>query len=169
MRTLNVDALALLARIEAGERIPVVQLVQLVLTETIYLTTAGRAISWGGHSWLPAGLGAIEPIEDVTGDVQALQFSLPGISAEQIAIALTEPVEGDMTYDQCRAAWPNLVFWANINVGLYDQPPEILRQAVIDRRRRAGKRGFAFEISEDLPKNWKESIPIVLDAMDELD
>ena len=83
--------------------------------------------------------------------------------------SLTEPVEGDMTYDQCRAAWPNLVFWANINVGLYDQPAEILRQAVIDRRRRAGKRGFAFEISEDLPKNWKESIPIVLDAMDELD
>lgn len=94
MRTLNANALALLARIEAGERIPVVQLVQLVLTETIYLTTAGRAISWDGHSWLPAGLGAIEPIEDVAGDVQALQFSLPGVSSEQIAIALTETVEG---------------------------------------------------------------------------
>lgn len=94
MRTLNSAALALLARIQAGEKIPVVQLVVMELTETVYLTTAGRDITWDGHTWVYATLGAIEPIEDASGDVQALQFSLPGVVPEQIAIALTEPVEG---------------------------------------------------------------------------
>ena len=96
--------------------------------------------------------------------------------ADQIAAApfhgidsLTEPVEGDMTYDECRAAWPDLTFLANINVDLYSQPAEKLREAVIEKRRRAGKHAFAFEISEDLPANWKQSIPVVLDALAELD
>jgi len=96
--------------------------------------------------------------------------------ADQIAAApfhgidsLTEPIEGDMTYDECRAAWPDLTFWGNINVDLYAQSAQTLREAVIEKRHRAGKHAFAFEISEDLPANWKQSIPVVLDALEELD
>lgn len=96
------------------------------------------------------------------------------VIADQIAEApfdmiesLTEPPEGDMTYDACRAAWPDLVFWANINVGLYDQPHDVLRQAVRDKIRRAGRRGLAFEISESLPATWKETIPVILDVLAE--
>jgi hypothetical protein len=92
--------------------------------------------------------------------------------ADQIAAApfhmiesLTEPIEGDMTYDECRAAWPDLVFWGNLNIGLYAEPPAVLRAAVHEKIQRAGKRAFAFEISEDLPENWRESIPVVLDAL----
>jgi len=95
--------------------------------------------------------------------------------AERIAEApfhgidsLTEPPEGDMNYDRCREVWPNMVFWANINVDLYARPAEELAQAVIDKRRRAGKRGLAFEISEQLPANWRESIPVVLEALNNL-
>lgn len=94
MRTLNAPALALLARIQQGEQIPLVQLVQMDLSATVRLTTAGHVVQWGGQDWLPAGLGSIEPIEDAAGEVQALQFVLPGVTSEQIAIALTEPVEG---------------------------------------------------------------------------
>ena len=104
MRTLNADALALLARIEAGERIPVVQLVQLVLTETIYLTTAGRAISWGGHSWLPAGLGAIEPIEDVGGIYDDTATVLDNLESSHHlggrAVSAFDFVDGDGDYLQ---------------------------------------------------------------------
>jgi len=96
------------------------------------------------------------------------------VIAGQIAAApfhmiesLTEPPEGDMTYDECRAAWPDKVFWGNINLELYSRPPGELRDAVIAKRERAGKRAFAFEISEDLPPNWAESIPVVLDALEE--
>lgn len=79
--------------------------------------------------------------------------------------SLTEPPEGDMMYDQCRNAWPDKVFWANINVDVYYEPESILRRTVIDKRERAGKRALAFEISEDLPTNWQHTIPIVLDTL----
>jgi hypothetical protein len=98
------------------------------------------------------------------------------VVADQIAAApyaiidsLTEPPEGDITYDQCRRYWPDLVFWANINMGLYCRPAEELREAVIAKRERAGKKGLAFEISEDLPTTWQETIPVVLDTLHELD
>ena len=82
--------------------------------------------------------------------------------------SLTEPPEGDMTYDQCRKVWPDKVFWGNINVGLYFQPEEELRSEVIAKRDRAGKKAFALEISEDLPSNWEKSIPVVLKTLKEL-
>ncbi|NLY01819.1 MAG: hypothetical protein GXY83_37515 [Rhodopirellula sp.] len=82
--------------------------------------------------------------------------------------SLTEPPEGDMTYDQCRAAWPDKVFWANVNVDLYYRPADELREAVRGICRRAGKRGVALEISEDLPGNWEQSVPVVLETLEEL-
>jgi hypothetical protein len=98
-----------------------------------------------------------------------------GCIADQIAGApfhmiesLTEPPEGDMTYDQCRAVWPDKVFWANINVDFYYRPEAELRAEVIAKRERAGKRALAFEISEDLPRNWKTSIPVVVNTLNEL-
>jgi len=82
--------------------------------------------------------------------------------------SLTEPPEGDMLYDECRAAWPDKAFWANINVGLYYKADAELREAVIEKRNRAGKRAFAFQISEQLTTNWREKIPVVLKALEEL-
>lgn len=82
--------------------------------------------------------------------------------------SLTEPPEGDMMYDECRKAWKDKTFWANINVDLYYQPKEKLQQEVIAKRERAGKKAFAFELSEDLPSNWRESIPVVLNTLNNL-
>lgn len=96
-------------------------------------------------------------------------------AADQIARApfhvvemLTEPPEGDMRLDKCRAAWPDKVLWANINVGLYRLPPPDLRRAIIAMRQRAGKRALAFAIAEDIPENWRESVPVVLQTLQEL-
>lgn len=97
------------------------------------------------------------------------------VIADQIAQApfhgiesLTEPPEGDLTYDRCRAAWPDKAFWGNINVGLYGLPAEELAREVAAKRERAGKRGVAFEISEDLPGSWETSIPVVLDTLERM-
>ena len=79
--------------------------------------------------------------------------------------SLTEPPEGDMTYDQCRAAWPDKVFWGNLNIHCYDLPPEQLRAEVIAKCQRAGKRGFLLEISEDVPGNLKTAVPVVLETL----
>ena len=95
------------------------------------------------------------------------------VIADQIAAApfhiiesLTEPPEGDMTYQQCRTLWPDKVFWANINAAVYEQPADALRRTVLGMVERAGRRGLAFEISEMLPRTWKEAIPVVLEALD---
>ncbi|HGJ64363.1 TPA: hypothetical protein ENS27_03110 [bacterium] len=82
--------------------------------------------------------------------------------------SLTEPPEGDMTYDQCREAWQEKIFLGNINIAHYYKPEKELREAIIGMRERAGKKAFAFEISEDLPRNWQTSIPIILDTLKEL-
>lgn len=81
---------------------------------------------------------------------------------------LTEPPEGDMTLDECRVAWPDKVLWVNLNVGLYGLPPAGLRQAIVAMRQRAGKKGLALAIAEDIPSNWRESVPVVLQTLQEL-
>jgi hypothetical protein len=82
--------------------------------------------------------------------------------------SLTEPPEGDLWYDDARASWPDKVFWANINLDTYNLPPEKLRDEIIAKRTRAGKRGLAFEIAEDLPATWETAIPVILDCLREL-
>ena len=83
--------------------------------------------------------------------------------------SLTPPPEGDMTLAECRAAWPDKLFWSNINVACYNLPPEQLTALVLDRVEEAapdGKR-LAFEVSEQYPANWKESMLVVLEALRE--
>jgi len=86
-----------------------------------------------------------------------------------IVDSLTEPPEGDMTFDACRAAWPDKVFWANINVDLYYRPEHELQEIVRSMCTRAGRGGLAFEISEDLPSNWEQSVPVVLRTLEEVE
>jgi hypothetical protein len=95
---------------------------------------------------------------------------------EQIARApidliesLTPPPEGDQTLAQCRAAWPEKLFWSNINASAYELPPAELRRLVLDRVQEAAPDGrrLAFEISEARQANWRDSIPVVLEALRE--
>ena len=81
--------------------------------------------------------------------------------------SLTPPPEGDMTLAECRTAWPDKHFWVNLNVSAYELPPDELRACVRNLVRQAAPDGrrLAFEISEDVPPNWKVSVPIVLDVL----
>ena len=83
--------------------------------------------------------------------------------------SLTPPPEGDQTLAECRAAWPDKLFWSNLNVGLYQLPPEEMKRVILDRVAQAAPDGrrLAFEVSEHLPVNWRASMPVVLDALEE--
>jgi hypothetical protein len=96
--------------------------------------------------------------------------------ADRIALApvhilesLTEEPEGDMAYDECRAKWPDKTFWGNINQYVFELPEPQLRQVIIDKRNRAGKTAFAFEVYETLPPNWERTLPIIMDTLRSLD
>ena len=81
--------------------------------------------------------------------------------------SLTEPPEGDMTLAQCRAAWPDKGFWSNVNVGLFELPLHDLR-AEMERKIEEGSvdgARLAFEISEDLPQDWKRCVPEIMDLL----
>lgn len=60
-------------------------------------------------------------------------------------------------------------FWSNINVACYDLPPAELRATVLSRVEEAGPDSLklAFEVSEQYTANWKDSIPIVPEALKE--
>lgn len=81
--------------------------------------------------------------------------------------SLTEPPEGDMTLAECRAAWPEKRFWTNINVSKFDLPSNRLKDDIRQKVAEAAPdgRGLAFEISEDLPVNWRQGIPAVLETL----
>jgi hypothetical protein len=83
--------------------------------------------------------------------------------------SLTEPNEGDLTLAEARAAWPDKLFWCNIRVGDYELPPEKLRAKVLElvAQGSVGGRRLAFEVSEQYPANWRESMPVVLEALHE--
>lgn len=83
--------------------------------------------------------------------------------------SLTPPPEGDMTLAEARAAWPDKLFWSNINVSLYELPPEELKRIVLERVEEAAPDGrrLAFEISEQYPHNWRQSVPVILEALRE--
>jgi hypothetical protein len=126
--------------------------------------------------WLMPVYERAVPLHELAGKRVLVQYDgRLKAAADQIARApfhvvemLTEPPEGDMRLDECRAAWPDKVLWANINVGLYRLPPAELRQAIVALRQRAGKRALALAIAEDIPENWRESVPVVLQTLQEL-
>ncbi len=84
--------------------------------------------------------------------------------------SLTPPPEGDMTLEQCRAVWPDKLFWSNINVSNYYMPPQELKELVASLVKQAAPDGrrLAFEVSEQYPDNWKESMPVVLEVLNEI-
>lgn len=83
--------------------------------------------------------------------------------------SLTPPPEGDQTLAEARVVWPNKLFWSNINLDVYELPKAELRRVLLERIAQAAPDGrrLAFEVSEALPANWKESLPAVLDILKE--
>lgn len=91
MRTLPAAALSALS----GGTVVLAQLVQMDLSQTLYLSTAGFDLVWDGKTWRGApGLGTIEAIEDSVGEVKGARFQLAAVASDQIALALAEPYKG---------------------------------------------------------------------------
>ena len=102
------------------------------------------------------------------GQLASCQGLIAGAPIDLIE-SLTPPPEGDMTLTKARQVWPDKLFWSNINVACYDLPPHQLRDLVLERVAAGAVDGklLAFEVSEQYPDNWKESLPIVLEALRE--
>lgn len=84
--------------------------------------------------------------------------------------SFTEPPEGDMSLKEARETWPSKSIWHNVGVSDYALEPAVLRNKILERIQAAAPDGrrVAIEVSEHLPKNWRESMPIVLAALREM-
>lgn len=62
---------------------------------SIYLASAPHSVDYGGNTYqAAAGIGTIEPLEEIDGVARGLTFTLSLVSEAAIASALTEHVQG---------------------------------------------------------------------------
>lgn len=91
MRTLTPSAATALA----SGAVALVQLVEMLLTNPLRLNSSGWDLTWNGAAWQGSrGIGSIEPIEDSPGELRGLRFEMPGIALSDVALVLSEPVQG---------------------------------------------------------------------------
>jgi hypothetical protein len=93
-------------------------------------------------------------------DIRRLSFD--GIES------LTPPPEGNMGIAEARQAWPDKFFWLHPCLGWYGEPQEELARKVREMARDAGPRRYCLMISEDVPANWQQAFPQVLEALAEM-
>jgi len=89
-------------------------------------------------------------------DIAALDFDID---------SFTPPPEGDMSVAEARDAWPEKFLWLHPPLGWYRQPRPALLESIRRMVRDAGPRRFCLMISEDVPENWRDEVPAVLDEL----
>lgn len=95
------------------------------------------------------------------GKLKVISEDIAGLGFDGID-SFTEAPEGNMTVREARAAWPDKFLWINLNLGLYSMPEEELEDNISRIVQEAEQGRFCLMISEDVPQNWKESVPAVL-------
>jgi len=79
--------------------------------------------------------------------------------------SLTPPPEGDMEIGEARQYWPEKFLWLHPPLGWFHEDRRELAGRIRRMVRDAGPRRFCLQISEETPPNWRETIPVVLDAL----
>ena len=86
MRTLTVAGQALLDRAVAGEKIPLVRLVEAQFTVPQYWAVCGFPLVWNSHTWVPNEI-QVSSIEHDVGALNGFVITLPGVTPAEIALA----------------------------------------------------------------------------------
>ncbi|MFH1475899.1 MAG: hypothetical protein ABIH24_00180 [Verrucomicrobiota bacterium] len=82
--------------------------------------------------------------------------------------SFTEPPEGDMSTLAARQAWPDKFLWQNINLNWYRLPQKELAENITRVVQQAGPSRHCLMISEDVPQNWRQAVPAVLEILEKI-
>jgi hypothetical protein len=93
----------------------------------------------------------------IAGEIQNLSFY--GLDS------LTGPPEGDLRAAEARDLWPEMFFWLHPNLGWYELPEAELRERIRRLAAEAGPRRYCLMISEEVPPDWRRTIPTVLHTL----
>lgn len=102
--------------------------------------------------------GKLRPIAE---DIRGLPFD--GIDS------LTGPPEGDLSPGEARGLWPDKFFWLHPNLGWYRLPEQELRANILRMVREAAPGRCCLMISEEVPADWRRTVPVVLDTLEGLE
>ena len=100
------------------------------------------------------------------GKLRVISKDIAGLGFDGID-SFTEAPEGDMTVSEAREAWPEKFLWINPNLNLYGLPERELADNVRRIVKEAVGGRFCLMISEDVPQNWRKSVPAVLKCLSE--
>jgi hypothetical protein len=78
--------------------------------------------------------------------------------------SLTPSPEGDMSVAEARALWPDKFLWLHPSLGWYRENPAVLTDRIRRMIDDAGTTRFCLMISEDVPPDWEQTVPVVLRA-----
>lgn len=99
------------------------------------------------------------------GKLRVIAEQLAGLGIYGID-SLTPPPEGDMTMAEGRAAWPDKFLWLHPSLGWFRESRASLTSRIADTVRCVGPRRFCFLISEDVPPNWEQGVPAILEELE---
>ena len=89
MRTISSAATA-----QLGVGMALAQLVKLYLTTPLCVALCRDSIEWNGDTYIGGKIASVSSIQDQGGTVTGMTFTLGGVRSEDLAIALTEPIQG---------------------------------------------------------------------------
>jgi hypothetical protein len=95
-------------------------------------------------------------LKAIAPDIAALDFEID---------SFTPPPDGDMLVSEARAAWPDKFLWLHPPLGWFRDPQTVLVERIRQMARDAGPRRFCLMISEEVPENWQQHVPAVLEAL----
>lgn len=82
--------------------------------------------------------------------------------------SLTPPPEGDMLISRCRQLWQDKFFWLHPTLMWDTLPDDELVFNIKKMVKDVGQKRFCLQISEELPPNWRRTIPLILRTLQEL-
>jgi len=82
--------------------------------------------------------------------------------------SFTPPPEGDMSVAEARVRWPDKFLWLHPPLGWHQEDLATLAGRIRNMVRDAGLRRYCLMISEDIPPNWQQSVPLVLQTLDDI-
>lgn len=92
----------------------------------------------------------------IADDIEKLDFH--GIDS------LTTAPEGDMSIAEARRYWPEKFLWIHPSLGLDALPDDKVIDKITQMVQEAGS-GFCLQLSEEVPPNWKRTIPLILNTL----
>lgn len=67
---------------------------EILLDAPLYICTASDPIDWDGKTWIGVSQMGIGQVSEEAGEIQQMQFTLPAVPNEYLALALGTPTRG---------------------------------------------------------------------------